>query len=91
MKTIYTVNYTNKVESHSISPEFSSEAEARAFFEKEKEKLAVNTPADITGWQDHDQAWSRVYQLELTKTTIDEEDGYIEDMVALDSTQYYYD
>lgn len=91
MKTIYTVNYTGNVESHSISPEFTSETEARAFFEKEKEKLAANTPADTTGWQDHDQAWSRVYHLELTKTTIDEEDGYIEDMEAIDSTDYYYE
>ena len=90
MKKIYTVNYTNNVESHSISPEFTLETEARAFFEKEKEKLAANTPADTTGWQDHDQAWSQVYQLELTKMTTDD-DGEVENMEVLAETDYYYE
>ncbi len=89
MKTIYTINATMKSESNPISPIFNSEAEARTFFEQEKEKLAANTPADITGWQDNDQAWADVYQLELTKTTIDE-DGDVEDIETLESTDYYY-
>lgn len=90
MKTIYTVNYTDNVESHPISPEFTTESEARSFFEQKKEKLATTTPADTTGWQDHDRAWSQVYQLELTKTTFDE-DGDVEDIEALETTEYYYE
>lgn len=89
MKTIYTVNYTTHVDSNPIKDAFNSIDEARAFFENEKEKLSANTPADTTGWQDNDQAWGDVYMLELTETTIDD-DGDIEDMVALDSTDYYY-
>lgn len=89
MKTIYTVNLTTKTESNPISPEFASEAEARGFFEQEKEKLARTTPADITGWQDNDQAWSQVYFLELVKITIDD-DGNAEDIEALEPTDYYY-
>lgn len=90
MKTIYTVNLTTNVESNPICPEFTSEAEARAFFEQEKTKLAANAPADITGWQDHDQAWSQVYQLELIKITIDE-DGDVDNMDTLAYTDYYYE
>lgn len=90
MKTIYTVNYTDNVESHPISPEFTTEAEARAFFEQEKEKLSVNTPADTTGWTDTDQAWSQVYFVELVKITIDDE-GDMENMETLAATEYYYE
>ena len=89
MKTIYTVNSTRKTESTSISPNFTSEAEARAFFEEEKRRLAVNTPADTTGWSDNDQAWGDVYFLELVKTTIDE-DGDVEKMETLAETDYYF-
>lgn len=89
MKTIYTINVTDHTSSNSISPEFNSEAEARIFFENEKSKLANTEPADVSEWQDHDLAWKQVYQLELTKTTIDE-DGDVDDIVAIESTDYYY-
>lgn len=89
MKTIYTINYTTRVESNPIKDAFSSIDEARAFFESEKKKLSENTPADTTGWKDNDQAWGSVYLLELVKTIIDD-DGDIEDMVEIDSTDYYY-
>lgn len=89
MKTIYTINYTTRVESHPMRDAFGSINEARAFFESEKEKLSANTLADTTGWEDSDQAWGDVYLLELVETTIDD-DGDIEDMVEIDSTDYYY-
>lgn len=91
MKTIYTIDITTKSEITSISPEFESESEARDFFEKEKAKLSVVQPADISEWGDNDQAWSTVYKLELNKLTVDDEnDNYPEDLETIDDTDYYY-
>ena len=89
MKTIYSVNITTKTES---TPIFTTEneQEARARCEAEKANLAKNEAADITGWQDHDQAWGDVYTVELVKSTIDEYDGDVENMETLDETPYYW-
>ena len=49
MKTIFSVNEAGYTESVSV---FSSEneAEARDFFNKKKESLSANEPADISEW-----------------------------------------
>lgn len=60
MKTIFSVNEAGYTESVSV---FSSEneAEARDFFNKKKESLSANEPADISEWSDNDAGWRDVY------------------------------
>jgi len=89
MKTIYTINITTKTESNSISPNFESESEARNFFEKKKKEILGDTPADTAGWPDNDQAWSKLYQIELIKLTIND-DGEVEDLETIENSDYYY-
>ncbi|MCM1216534.1 MAG: hypothetical protein NC209_03980 [Alistipes sp.] len=86
--TVYTVNITDRTSSNAIF-ESANEAEAREFFENQKQQLSANTPADVTGWQDRDQAWASVYCVELTKNVLDEV-GDIEEVEAIESTEYYY-
>lgn len=88
MKKIFSVNCTTCVNSESV---FSSAnySEALRYFECEKERLSLNTPADTSGWGDNDKAWLNVYFIELIDTMIDEE-GYVIDMITLTSTNYYY-
>lgn len=88
MKTIYSVQVTRNCESNSIFTS-DNETEARKFFDNEAQKLSANTPADITGWDDSDLAWGDVYCLELTSTTVDDDD-YLLDCDTLAYTDYYY-
>lgn len=90
MKQIFSVRYTRPtVESNEIFAS-ENEQEARAFFEDEKKKLSANEPADISGWMEYDTAWAQVYCVELCRITVDEEDGYVEDMETLDETDFYW-
>lgn len=88
MQTIYSVQITTNCESNSIFTS-NNETEARAFFDKKAQKLYRNTPADITGWDDSDLAWSNVYFVELIKTTLDDDD-YLLDYETLEHTDYFY-
>ena len=88
MKTIYSVQMTMKCEINSIFTS-DNETEARKFFENEAQKLSAITPADVTGWGDEDRAWSDVYCLELSRTTVDDDD-YPLDCETLASTDYFY-
>lgn len=88
MKTIYSVQITTNCESDSIFTS-NNETEARAFFDKEVQKLSANTPADITGWDDGDLAWGNVYFVELVKATADDDD-YPLDCETLEHTDYFY-
>ena len=90
MKQIFSVRYTRPtVESNEIFAS-ENEQEARAFFEDEKKKLSANEPVDISGWTEYDTAWPQVYCVELCRITVDEEDGYVEDMETLDETNFYW-
>lgn len=87
MKQIFSVRYTRPtVESNEIFAS-ENEQEARTFFEDEKK---ANEPVDISGWMENDTAWTQVYCVELCRITVDEEDGYVEDMETLDETEYYW-
>ncbi len=90
MKQIFSVRYTRPtVESNEIFAS-ENEQEARAFFEDEKKQLSANEPVDISGWTEYDTAWPQVYCVELCRITVDEEDGYVEDMETLDETDFYW-
>ena len=90
MKQIFSVRYTRPtVESNEIFAS-ENEQEARTFFEDEKKKLSANEPVDISGWMDNAPAWPQVYCVELCRITVDEEDGYVEDMETLDETNFYW-
>ena len=84
----YTVQRTFKADTAEILTT-ASESEARAEFDKHVQSLKDNTPADTSGWQDYDQAWSDVYMIELIETTYDEE-GCIVNIETLDASDYYY-
>ena len=84
----YTVQRTFKADTAEILTT-ASESEARAEFNKQVQSLKDNTPADTSGWQDYDQAWSDVYMIELIETTYDEE-GCIVNIETLDASDYYY-
>lgn len=60
------------------------------FSRTKKKKLSANEPVDISGWMDNDTAWPQVYCVELCRITVDEEDGYVEDMETLDETNFYW-
>ena len=88
MKTIYLVQVTTKCDSNSIFTS-DNETEARAFFDKEAQKLSANTPADVTGWSDDDRAWGEFYFVELIKSTWDDDDCLL-DCETLKNTDYFY-
>ena len=60
------------------------------FFNKKKESLSANEPADVSEWSDNDAGWQDVYCVELIKMTT-EDDGYLIDAEQLDTTPCYYD
>lgn len=66
------------------------EAAARAEFRRQQELLKDTEPADNASWTDSDQAWSRVYHLELVRiVAVDEEYGDF-DIKVLDETADYF-
>lgn len=66
------------------------EAAARAEFRRQQELLKDTEPADNAAWTDSDQAWSRVYHLELVRiVAVDEEYGDF-DIKVLDETADYF-
>jgi len=88
MNKMFSVNYTTRNGSSSVFSS-SSYSEALRYFECEKEKLSLNTPADISGWGDSDKAWASVYFVELIEY-VAAEDGDIVNIISLASTNYYY-
>lgn len=88
VRSTYRVQYSTQIES-SIIIETTDEAVAKAEFAKYRDQLAQNTPADISGWKEANQAWNNVFFAELVRVDSDET-GYIIDMVTLDETEYYY-
>jgi hypothetical protein len=64
-----------------------NESDARARYESEVAKQG--TSVDIAGWTEHDQAWRRVYFVELVKITTDE-DGDIVDIHTLEMSSYFW-
>lgn len=87
-KTIYSVCESTNINSESIFTSSDIQA-ADDFYEKHLQSLKVNQPADITGWTEHDQAWSHVYFVELVKITTDE-DGDIINMETIRQSEYYW-
>lgn len=87
-KTIYSVCESTNINSESIFTSSDIQA-AKNFYEKHLQSLKVNQPADITGWTEHDQAWSCVYFVELVKITTDE-DGDIINMETIRQSEYYW-
>ena len=67
---------------------YESEDEASARARYEQEVKSAGEPVDITGWGDSDQGWSRLYHIELVKTTFDEDDDII-DMIGIESSGYF--
>lgn len=88
MKTIYQVRNNWRANESTIF-ESESREETETFFNKEAQRLAQDTPADITGWYDNNLAWGTVFCLEFEKIIIDD-DGEIVDYETLATTDYYY-
>lgn len=67
---------------------FESEdlAEASAKYTEEVDR--AGDPVDTTGWTDHDQAWPRLYHIELLRTTIDD-DGNILEEESIEHSEYF--
>lgn len=87
-KSTYRVQYTMNANS-SLILETTDEESAKAEFAKQRDQLASNTPVDISGWTDGDQAWRDVYLIELLRIDFDES-GDVADMVTIDETPYYF-
>ena len=60
---------------------YESEDEASARARYEQEVKSAGQPVDIMGW-------SRLYHIELVKTTFDEDDDII-DMIGIESSGYF--
>lgn len=87
-KALFVLQYTMHADASTIL-ETSSETEARAAYESEVAKLKDVEPADTGEWTDYDQAWSDVYQIELVKYVMNEDDE-VEDVETLEISDYYY-
>lgn len=64
-----------------------NESDARVRYESEVAKQ--ETPVDVAGWTDSDQAWRRLHHFELVEVERDE-DGDIVDIHTLEMSGYYW-
>lgn len=87
-ESTYCVQHT-MIANSSLILEASDEGAAKAEFAKQRDQLASNTPADVSGWTDEDQAWRDVYRVELLRIDFDES-GDVADMMTIDATPYYF-
>lgn len=60
--------------------------DAYAHYEHEVE--LAGEPVDATGWTDNDQAWSKVYHLEIIELTTDENGDIIREE-TIESSPYF--
>lgn len=88
VKSTYSVQYAMRANSSPIM-ETADETSAKAEFAKQRDQLASNTPADVSGWTDEDQAWRDVYCIRLLRIDFDES-GEVVDMETIDETPYYF-
>lgn len=88
VESTYCVQHTMIADS-SLIMETTDEESAKAEFAKQCDQLASNTPADVSGWTDEDQAWRDVYRVELLRIDFDAS-GDVADIVTIDATPYYF-
>lgn len=88
VESTYCVQYT-MIANSSLIMKTTDEESAKAEFARQRDQLALNSPVDVSGWTDEDQAWCDVYRVELLRIDFDES-GDVTDIVTIDETPYYF-